>query len=670
SVGGTAVFDQGGRLVAMIVLERPKDGRSRKDQDQGVAPLKPVSVPARDIASLLALSAEWRACLASPTPECVLEEAERTAIASGFGVDRVAAAWRELGYRERAETFLKDDATISPGSGPHRPNDWLAFALVQLEAGDEPGALESLAALKSAATREWDDAYWRIDFYARAAASLLEAGAAGAAADLADEALLLVNHQDGRDRTLKGAVRVQASAGRAAAAVNAARLMADEEKRHFALSDASQALVKAGDLEAASWVAEAIPDAGHRTYALQPVAAALAKRGEVERALRLVDASDNSLDDLARTLIWEGEFEAALEAALRMDDTWLRVELLRWLARNQAEAGDFRGALSTVEHLKPSRAFGREYSPGYNSCQRKPYCGALSYLADIMAEAGEVEGAFAAHERLEEPLDRLLVLAKVAPSAEALGDAEVREAVLELADAVPVDALSDIRDLEDIAPAQAAVGDREGAARTLAAVAVAPWSDERLNTSGSERRRSPMGDPQLNAKKTDNAVSRIVEVLLAAGDYHGAVSAVERLGSVLTRLWHLRSIAEAQAAAGLTEDARLTYATALSEAERMRGVGVHVTHTDDRNDSLGRIAYSQVDTGFLGEALETVSRIAPRRRNHNLSRVVHAACSAGQFRYALRVQGLLDEWRDRALVDIARGLAGLPARELFLGYGW
>ena len=676
SEAGAGVFDERGRLVAMIALERPRNDRHRNDESQGEAPLRPVSVPARDIAPLLELSAEWRACLASPTPDCILAEAERTAIASGWGVDLVATAWKELGDRERAEILLKDDATISPGSGPHGPHDWLAFALVQFEEGDEAGALESLAALKSEATRKWDDAYWRIDFYARAAASLVEVGAAGAAEDLADEALLLVNDRDGRDRTLGGAVRVQASAGQTGAAVSTARLMADGEKRRHALGEASRALVKSGDLEAASWVAGAISDTGYRTYVLQTVAAALARRGEVARAIHLAGASrssgarNHSLDAVTREFIGEGEFEAALETALQMDDTWQRVETLRWLARNQAEAGDFQGALSTAENLKPSRASGSEDSPGYNSCQRKAYCGALSYLAEIMAEAGEVERAFAAHERLEEPLDRLLVLAKVAPAVDALGDAEVREAVLELADEVPVDTLSDIRDLEDIAPAQAAVGDHEGAERTLASVARATWSVDYLNASGSERRGHPMSDSKLNAKKTDSAVSGIVRVLRAADDYRGALAAVERLGSVHTRLWHLRAIAEAQAAAGDAEDARLSYAAALNEAERMRGVGLMQTHTDDRNDSLGRIAYSQVGAGFLQEALETVSQIDPGRRNHNLSRVVHAACSAGQFRYALRVQGLLDDWRDRALVDIARGLAGLPARELFLGYGW
>ncbi|MCY3971574.1 MAG: hypothetical protein OXG74_16710 [Acidobacteria bacterium] len=621
----------------------------------------------------------------------------------------MATAWKELGSRERAETLLKDDATITPGSGRHGPNDWLAFALVQLEAGDEAGALESLAALKSAATRQWDDATWRIDFYARAAASLMEVSAAGAAADLADEALLLVNDRDGRDRTLSGAVRVQASAGQAGAALSTARLMADEEKRRVALREASRALVKAGDLEAASRVAEAISDARYRASALRTVVAALARRGEVERALRLADAIDSpdawnhplnavaavlarrgevgralrlagaidspdarnySLNALALEFVGDSEFGAALEAALQMDDTWLRVEALRRLARNQAKAGDFQGALSTAEHVKPSRVSGREDSTGWNSCQRKAYCGTLSFLAEIMAEAGDLEGAFAVHERLEEPLDRLLVLAKVAPSADALGDAEIQEAVLELADAVPVAALSDIRDLEDIAPAQAAVGDHEGAERTLAAVAVAPWSDENLNSSGSERRGTPMSDPQLNAKKTDNAMSGIVEVLRAAGDYGRALSAVERLGSVHARLRHLRGIAEAQAGAGFVEDAQLTYSAALEEAERMRGMGVFATHTDDRKASLGRIAYSQVGVGFLEEALETVSLIDSGRRSPGLSRVVHAACSAGQFRYALRVQGLVDVWRDRALVDIARGLAGLPVRELPLGFAW
>ena len=659
---GTGVFDERGRLVAMTTLLPPESDRSAKGAAGGNEPPTRIWVPAREIAALLDSSAEWRACLVSPTPDCVLDEAAGTAIESGWGAEGVTAAWRDLGDRKQAEALLWESAVAALASGRHGPGNWLAFALVQFKAGDQAAALESIEEMKSEATREWNDAYWRIDFYARAAAALVKVGAEGPAADLAEEAVRLVNDRNGRDRTLSRAALVQANAGQVRAALRTAQTIADEQKRRYALGEMIRTLAEAGDIEGASWIAEQIPDSGYRAYVQQGIVAALAERGEVATALRIAGESrdqesrNHSLDSAARVFIRLGEFEAALEAGLLMDDTWLRVEALRWLARNQAEARDFRGALSTAEQLKSSRVPHRTGPTGYNTCGRKAYCGALHYVVGIMAEAGEVTMAFAAHERLDEPLDRLLVLGQVVGAGTAHGDPEVRAAVMELADGIVAD---DPKDLEALALVQAAVGDHTGAEATLHRIRASPWA---YRGSSDE-----VDDPEFKALKTDRALARIARAEAGAGNFDDALRTANRVGSGFSRLYLLVDIAEAQAAAGEMRAARATFAEAVGLFERISSVRIRpcCAGTHPLVWAVEAVTHAQAKAGLGQQALDTLGRLElPEGRGFSLQKIVHAASSRGEFGLALRAQSVMSSWRTEALGYIARGLAGLPPGDL------
>ncbi len=662
SRAGTAVFDEHGRLVAMIALERPRDDGN--DEDQGEAPERPVSVPARDIAKLLEFSAEWRGCLVSPTPACVLAEVERAAIGNVWAVGRVAAVARDLGAHEGARAFLRESLDVMLARGRVAPNELHHAALDLIEAGDEAAALRALELSKAAADQEWsDDVFRRLDFFERLAASMVKAGTAEAAADQAAEALVLVNDGRGGDRALRAAVMVQFSAGQVAAALSTVRMIGDPDVRDFALSSLSRSLVDAGDLDAALWSADEIAEPGYRAAVRAGVVEALASRGEAGRAIRVAGESTDPearlhlLSPVVTALVEAGDFEAALQVAQQSDDSWGRVSLLRSVAASQAKAGELGAALTTTELLRHAHARAPDYYIGLNSCETKAYCAAVVSVAGVMARAGDVAAARAIVGRLESPHDRLLALAGVAALEEARGDSGVRAALSKLAESVRLD---DARDLEDVAVARAAAGDRAGAERTLQWIAAAPWGPRGI--------AAEIDDPALSALKTDGALARIARAEAAAGNLGGALQTASRVGHGFRRLSLLRTVAEGLAAAGDPGGAQATFAEAVDLFERLNDAKMRpcCAGTHPLVWTLEAMMHSQATAGLGEEALETLGRLELREgRGFSLHRIVHAASSRGEFGLALRAQSVMSSHsRVEALGYIARGLAGLPPGDL------
>lgn len=662
---GTAVFDEQGRLVGLIALVRPAGGGGGGERSgPNGKPAFPVIVPARDIAALMESSADWRACLAASTPNCVLDEAERIAIGNAvWSVETVAAARRDVGDHEGARALLRESAAALVAAKPQEPRALLEVAASLSDVGAAAAAQGVLREAEAAADRKWSDsAFPRIEFFGDLASVLMRAGAAGAAADLADKALGLVSDENDRDRTLRGASLVQAGAGQVGGALGAIESIVDPQQRRWALHDAVETLADLGDLEGAYQVAQRLRDAESRAYALEPVVEALAGRGETEEAISLAGASrsdeakSHALRSAAEFLIRTGEFDAALEAALLMDDSWRRVEVLRWLARDQAKAGALRAALRTSEQLKSSRADYRTGPTGYNSCQRKPYCGALSDLAGIMAEAGEVALAIAAAERLSEPLDRLIVLAEVLGAGAAHDDPEVRTEVVELADQVVAE---DARDLRAVVLAQAAVGDEAGAEATLRGISLSP--------RGAWGPRDQFDDPAFKRLRTDDALAGIGRAQAGAGRFSEALRTVDRIGDGFTRFYLIVDIAEAQVEAGDAQAARATFAKAVDLFERLNRARIRpVGGTHPLVWSLERLIHAQAEAGQGDEALKTLGRLELREgRGFSLHKVVHAASIRGEFDLALRAQSVLGRYgRVEALGYIARALAGLPPGDL------
>ena len=536
----------------------------------------------------------------------------------------------------------------------------MSVALEHLEDGDEAAAREWLVEAKREAERQWDDAYWLLDFYAWAASALVKAGAGGAAADLAGEALELVNDKNGRDRTLGAAARVQAGAGQVRAAIGTAQSIIDAEHRRYVFGEMSRALLESGDLEGGSWVAEQIEDPGYRTYVLERAFATLAGRGDIATGLRMVrEASDSRtrdalLGEAVDALTEAGEVQAALEFALQIEDSADQASALSWVAESQAEAGSFQEAWRTVEWIKSLEVPARY---GSITCGAEPYCAAVATVAGITARAGDFAAAFAAHELVERPRDRIHVLAEVAVAKEAPGSAVFRAAVLELADSVTVD---DTAGLQDIAVAQAAAGDYAGMDVTIQKIAGNTWVDR---GSGDLT-----DDPALNPRRTDASLWRIARVHAAAGSFEEALRSVNRVGSAFGRVYLLAEVAGAQAQAGEPEAARTTLAAAVGLYERLSGAEITrcCAGTHPLIFALEAIGHAQAKAGLLDLALETVGRleIPEGETSWAVLKIVHAAVVRGDFVFALRAQSVMDNDAIEALIYIARGLAGLPPGEL------
>ena len=622
-------------------------------------------MPARDIAVLVNSSTEWGACLVSPTTDCVLAEAEGAAIGNVWAAGRVAAVARVLGAHERARAFLRESLDAMLARGRVAANQLHHAALELIEAGDETAALRALTLSKAAADQEWsDDVFWRLDFFERLAASMVKAGAAEAAADLAAEALLLVDDGSGGDRALRAAVMVQFNAGHVGAALSTVRMIDDAELRHYALSKMSRSLLEAGDLDTALWSADQIAEPRYRAAVRAGVVKALASGGEAGRAIRMAgesadpEARRHLLSPVAKALVEAGDFEAAVQVALRFDDSWGRVALLRSVASSQAEAGDFEAALRTTQLLRQAHARAPDSYIGLNSCEAKAYCAAVASVAGVMARAGDLAAARAIVGRLESPHDRLLALAGVASLEEARGDSEVRAALSVLAESVTVEGA---RDLEDVAVAQFATGDHAGAERSLQWITAGPWGPRGFSAE--------IDDPALSALKTDGALARNrpgrkpMRGISAA--HFGTAS---RVGHGFLRLSLLRTVAEGQAVADDPGGARATFAEAVDLFERLNDAKMRpcCAGTHPLVWALEAMMHSQAKAGLGEEALETLGRLELREgRGYSLHKIVHAASSRGEFGLALRAQSVMSSSsRVEALGYIARALAGLPPGDL------
>jgi tetratricopeptide (TPR) repeat protein len=614
--------------------------------------------PARDIAALLESSAEWRACLLSPTSECVLDEAGKAALgneprtrprprhAPGWGVENVAAAWRELGNQEKADLLFTDSAVIALDPGYRGAEGWLALALVQFETGDEEAALESLAAVMSEATREWDEAYGRIEFYGRAAAALVEAGAEGAAGDLADEALRLAKAKDGRDRTLRGAAMAQCNAGQVGAAVLTAEAIVDPKERAFALRGIGRTLAESGDLDGAYEVVERIADPYEHSFALAGISQTLAKSGDLDGAYevtqRIVDATElaSTLGSISYGLVRSGDLDGAHEAAQRIVDPELRSSAFRVIGRTLAESGDLDGAYEAAHRMVAGN-------------------GRTSLLGDVVAGlVGRGEAARAlgvARESSDmEARGRLL-----AGAAESLAEAgKVREA-LETAFQIE-DSRYRVFALHRVASHQAASGDHEGALRTV----------ERLRSSRVVDRASPSGYESSNTRAFVGALSTVAEILFRAGDVEVALATYERLEQPRDRLFALGEMVAAEPAhidaavraaileladAVVVDDARGLETLAVVQAAAGDDAGADLTLQEiaarpsvnwkggDRTDDptlnplpadgvLLDIARLQVRAKRFDSALRTVFRIGSGfNRLHLLVHVAEAQAAAGEM---------------------------------------
>lgn len=315
-----------------------------------------------------------RPCFATPTAQCILEEA------------------------------------IESAKGIHRShfNDWILgeILVIQVKAGMGDRALATVR--KIGDPRLIMPALRNIS---RAQAEMGDIDAAKATAELIPDVLY-------RAEALSTVAAAQASAGDIdAARATAARIrvslrrVRERGRTVSILADAAVVLglAGAGDvaktaIDAALAVADKIRREEDRRSAFSKIVVALANMGRPEGALMMLDQVPDSVERrpavvaIAASLARAGHHERALEMARSIDGARYRALVLAQIGLAQGESGDVSSALETMD-LARAEIETIDRSLGY------PRAYAMSRLTQAMVDIGEIEAALATANEIE--IDRL-----------------------------------------------------------------------------------------------------------------------------------------------------------------------------------------------------------------------------------------------------------------------
>ncbi len=259
-----------------------------------------------------------------------------------------------------------------------------AIAEAQAKAGNKQGAETTFtAALEAALGIE--------DARDRASALGTIAEAQAAIGDIAAALKTARGIEEAGDRasTLRAVAAAQVAMGDIAAALEKARGIESARSRASALSAIAAAQAAMGDIAAALKTARGIGEAGDRASALRAIAAVQAAMGDkrearatlanaletargIEKAevralaLSAIAAAQAAMGDIAAALETargiEGAWDRAsallasvLETARGIGSAWFRAEALQSIAKAQAKAGDFVGAMKTAMEIAELR---------------------------------------------------------------------------------------------------------------------------------------------------------------------------------------------------------------------------------------------------------------------------------------------------------------------------
>ena len=382
------------------------------------------------------------ACLATPTPRCLLDEALESA--KGVGDEK----FRDWAYGDivvaQAEVGLSDDAfrtaariedprliiaalrniaqaEAATGRLNHAnamaglvPDPWsriealVSISLAAARAGDPEAALESVRSI-GVLSSEVERPQRVVAALAKLLVSLRRAQAPAASAsafDLAREIVTggsLVGADEERSRSDVAAAL--AATGDPDEALTAARQIRDGSLRRPVLLAVAGAHARAGASDEALSVAETVSDPRYRSVAFSEIALAMVRSGDVDGARRVVDraladgqtiderftyAKGYALSRAALTLVEMASHEDAAAAAARIKDDGLR-------ARTQwAIAAALRRAGST-EEAEAMFALARQSVDAARSALDRAwtFCG----IATASSRAGDDDLAQDAFER-------------------------------------------------------------------------------------------------------------------------------------------------------------------------------------------------------------------------------------------------------------------------------
>jgi RNA polymerase sigma factor (sigma-70 family) len=326
--------------------------------------------------------------------------------------------------------------------------------------------------------------------------------------------------------------------------------------------------------------AAAIKDAFNRTAAFTAIARAHARAGRREAASAVLRKGleaevggqagdihhDNRLSILAECQAETGDLRGALETVDGAISAANRVAALRDVATARARAGDIKGALATVERMRPVQA-------------DDPYrADALQQIAVAQAGAGDTDGALKTAGRITGRLHaKAFALAAVAAARVKAGDREgAAKLVAQIRETVPETGAPRNFGLMALAETQAAVGRPQDALQTAKEITEPQWRDGALGRiAAGQAARGDVKSARRTARAIEDgyhkgqALKEVVRALIRAGDLPGAAKAAADIGDDIGRCYALMELARARAAAGQRPEAKQALDEALRLADRL-----------------------------------------------------------------------------------------------------
>ena len=388
-------------------------------------------------------------------------------------------------------------------------------------------------------------------------------------------------------------------------------------------------------LEQATQTAAPIKNAFFRAKVFHSIAAAHVKAANLEKALAVADRKDNvSKDGTLQAIIWAQlvmeQIPNAIETAARIEDGYFKASMLQNIAEDLAKKAEHKDALKILEEARAASSTMRDDSTKAH---------VLRNIAETQAKAGDRS---AARQTIEKAM-------KIVATS-------------------PLTVMDKSFELQEMAEAQAQLGDIHGALKTVRSIKDDEHKAGALrNIAGAQARAGDVSHAlETVARIKDHfnhnfALQRIVEAQANAGDMRGALqtaSAIKQSNS--SKAIALIRIAEAQARLKNLEAASFTL-------QQARQAALHIQNVKERAHRLGWVARVKAEVGDKVSASETVQEaltatndIANKKdKDSPLLSIVEAQAQMGDFKGALQTTSSMnsDFVTDRAFYQIARAQA-------------
>ncbi len=498
-----------------------------------------------------------------------------------------------------------------------------------------------------------------------------------------DTSLGINNEGVDKEDIARRIAEAQARAGDVKAA--SATVVSNPKYHSIILSRVCAAQASLGDMKAAYKTLDKIKVPADRVNAVVGIAKAYSRSGEQKKAAAVFDDAVKEADEaktkkektelltvIARAQAQAGDWLSAYSTVDIVPDAAEKARLLAKMAKNEARAGNIKGAITIAEGIT-----GNDMMKGL----------ALSDIVSIRAKNGDIKGALAMARTIADPYYRGVALVSVTgPLLKQKKKSEATDLLQQaklLARTMPGGRYDRSTLLREIAEAQVAAEDPVGARETfqeshqaakeiegkgtveqqLALMAVA----ESLARSGNHRESEEVLQQTMNAalsgpgnedEKTQ-VLTMIAESELATGDAEKALPIFQRalemsrgISSPAARAQGMIDISVGMGKAGAMNDA-------LDVLHQARQVNNHVTAELTQMAIDINITVTFLRLGYMKDAVRVADECGNEsRRADILSHITQQQAEQGDIQdaYELAIEQSTPLAKTKALIGLAEGL--------------